>query len=78
MDRATQVRIVREQQAGHEQLARFEQAEARRSTFPERLDGFRRIMGFSRYLPREVCREDDDTVTERWTRLRERYEARIS
>ena len=75
MDRDTAMKLLRMQQAGYKRLREFEIMEAQRATFADRLQSFRRIMGFSKYLPVRDSRHEDSQVIERWIKIRERYKS---
>jgi len=48
----------------------------RKATFSDRLDAFRRIMGFVEHLDRPISRADDEILAKRWSEIRRRYAAR--
>ncbi|MBM3494431.1 MAG: hypothetical protein FJX72_08950 [Armatimonadetes bacterium] len=76
MDRETQKTMVRRQRAGYELLARLQVEQARKATFEDRVRDFNNVLGLARVLQmKEPGREDDDEVTERWSRIRARYAA---
>ena len=76
MDFEEQRRILKQKQAGFAVLRRLEIEQMRKATFSDRLDGFRRIMGFVERLNRPADRTDDDILAKRWSDIRRRYDAR--
>jgi uncharacterized membrane-anchored protein len=76
MDKETQKRLVREQRVGHEWYERFQIEEARKATFEDRVRDFNNILGLARVLGiREPDWSDDEQVTERWNRIRSKWDA---
>lgn len=76
MDFEEQKRIVKQQRAGFVTLRQLEIERLREATFSDRLDGFRRIMGFVERMNGPVSRTDDDILAKRWSDIRRRYDAR--
>ena len=76
MDWETQRQVVREQRAGYDWLAKMRLEEARRATFEDRVAAFRQILQLAdAFQMRMPGREDDEQVTQRWSRIRARYDA---
>lgn len=74
MTLAEQKQIVREQREGFDLFRRLELDSRRKMTFEDRLDAFNRITALSPHL-QQAIRDDDDQVTQTWTKIRERYES---
>jgi hypothetical protein len=75
MDRETQRRVVREQRAGYDWLARMNLEEARRATFEDRVHAFNLILSMARAFDLKPGLQDDADVAERWRKIRARYDA---
>lgn len=75
MDREEMRRIVREQRAGYAWLREMEIEEMRNATPGDRLRAFKQINGLMSLINHPESREDDDTITAAWCRLRARYDA---
>ena len=76
MDFEEQKRILEQKRAGFAVLRKLEIEQMRNATFADRLDAFRRIMGFVEHLDRPNNRADDDLLAERWSEIRRQYDAR--
>ena len=75
MDLETQKRLVREQRAGYDWLARMNLEEARRATLDDRVHAFNAILGMARAFDLKPGPRDDEVVAERWRKIRARYNA---
>ncbi len=76
MDFEEQKRILKQKQAGFAVLRQLEIEQMRNATFSDRLDAFRRIMGFVEHLDQPISRTDDEILAKRWSEIRRRYDAR--
>jgi hypothetical protein len=75
LDLATQKRLVKEQRAGYDLLAKLDLEAARHATFEERLEAFNWILCTARELGIQTPAPDVRHIAERWRTLQERYEA---